>query len=221
MTASWEKQESVLAYSLHVDNTTMAWAVAFRQLIIPGRYIALTGMPFDMGRNMASMKCLEGGFDYCFSLDSDVICPPDTILRLMKHKLPIVSGMYCRRSPPHGVPVMMKLSEQGGQWITQFPHNSLVEVDVCGAGCLLVHRSVLEKMKPQNPTTGAHWWEWRVGHPPQPGRPPLSEDYTFQVAAKQQLGVKTFVDTSIKCYHVGLAKASFGKFEPLDGFLQI
>lgn len=217
MAGAWEKQETVLCGTLHTDNTTMAWAYGFRQLMIPGRAMAVAGMPFDHARNFLTMKCLEGGFSYLFFLDSDVIPPPDAIIRLMRHKKPVISGLYCRRSPPHGVPVMMK---PVGNWITQLPpKGQLVEADVVGAGCLLIHRSVLEQMKPQNAAEGKHWWHWRVDCPPRENYPPLSEDFTWCVEIKRQLGIPILIDPEVKCRHIGLFAATYGEASPLEGML--
>lgn len=146
----------------------------------------------------------------CFMLDSDVIPPPDTILRLLKHDKPVISGVYCRRSPPHGVPVMIK----NGNWVTQFPTNSVIEVDFVGAGCLLIRRDVLEKLPPIMP--GRHWFSWQVdlkGVVP-PGEN-VSEDFAFNIQCRKKLGIPTLVDTSIQCLHVGLAEASYGKLLPV------
>jgi len=158
------------------------------------------------------MRALECGATHILMLDSDVIPPHDAVLRLLAHKLPIVSGMYCRRSPPHGVPVMIK----DGKWITDFKPGSLIEVDVVGAGCLLISCDVLRALPPQRPECGAHWFDWRVDM--QGILPPgecLSEDFTFNTHCRKH-GYKTYVDTSILCRHVGTAQATYGKFEPLE-----
>src|SRR5579885_3535544 len=117
MPPSWEIKQNrkVLLYSIHVEETTMKWSAAFKRLIIPGDFFFVpSGMPFDHARNTAVHRFLNSPYEYLFSLDSDVCAPPDTILRLLSYDLPIVSGMYCRRSPPHAVPVMIK----NGQWVT-------------------------------------------------------------------------------------------------------
>jgi glycosyltransferase involved in cell wall biosynthesis len=191
----------------------MKWAAGFRKLIIPGGYSFLSGMPFDHARNVACEQALSSGCEYIYFLDSDVIPPHDAILRLMAHKKPIVSGLYCRRSPPKGIPVMIK----DGQWITNFPQNSLIEVDLVGAGCLLIHRNLLERFPGQRP--GKRWFDWRVDMKGQPGFPDgtcLSEDFTFNRAIKEKLGISTYVDTSVICQHVGFAQAGIGTFEPAE-----
>ncbi len=47
------------------------------------------------GRNLLREYCLENGYDYFFSLEQDVICPKDSIERLLNWKKKIVSGLYC------------------------------------------------------------------------------------------------------------------------------
>ena len=213
MAGAWERTYSVLCAILHTDNTTIAWAFGLRQLQLPGTVIGLAGMPFDHARNAACMKALEIGATHLFFLDSDVIPPPDTVLRLLAHDLPIVSGVYHRRSTPHGVPVMLK----DGRWVTDAPKNSLVEVDLVGAGCLLIRRDVLEKLPPIDPDRGKHWFSWRVDAASVlPRGEALSEDFAFNLHCKRH-GFKTMVDTSIQCLHVGYAAATYGQFSPLDG----
>jgi len=120
--------------------------------------------------------------------------------------------MYCRRSPPHAVPVMIK----NGQWVTQFAPGAVVDVDLVGAGCLLVHRSVLESLPPSDPNRGKRWFDWRVDmqHLLPPGEA-MSEDFTFCLNARKH-GYKILVDTSIRCRHVGLAEADLGTFVPCN-----
>lgn len=144
----------------------------------------------------------------CFFLDDDVIVPPDAILRLMAHKKPIVSGLYYRRNNPI-CPVMLKNLPTGGrQWITEFKTPDLMEVDFVGAGCLLIHKSVLTSM-------AQPWFEWNVDKDlPQEKR--MSEDFSFCEKARQH-GHKILVDTSILCVHCGLSQAVLpGKLEPLE-----
>ncbi len=211
MPGAWEvaNNNSVLCAILHTDVTTVGWAFGLRNLQIPGSILPLAGMPYDMARNVACQEALKNGFTYVFMYDSDVIAPRDAVLRLMSHNKPIVSGLYCRRSPPAGVPVMIR----NGQWVTNFPKRSLIEVDMVGAGCLLIHRSVLEKL-PHNSRPGKPWFDWQVdmaGHVPEGEA--VSEDFRFCQRARQ-MGEKIYVDTSIVCKHVGYAEAEVGTFGP-------
>ncbi len=215
MPGSWEIRErrKVLAYTLHTDTTTVAWGFGLRNLQIPGDMIALAGMPFDHARNTAAQECLRRGYEWLFSLDSDVIPPNAAILRLLQHRLPIVSGLYHRRSPPCSVPVMM----MNGTWLVDYERGSLIEVEFVGAGCLLVHRSVVERFfqNPQRP--GYPMFDWRVNM--QGVLPPgecLSEDYTMSKYAREKFGIKTKVDTSIRRRHVDYSEYDDGSIAPLN-----
>lgn len=222
MPGAWEirSKRQVLLYSLHVDLTTIAWAYGLRNLIVPGDVMGLSGMPYDHARNQACIRCLEGGYQWLFSLDSDVVAPRDTILKLMSRGFPIISGVYCRRSPPHGLPVAIK----NGSWLNPLPPPQVMDVDLVGAGCLLIHRSVLERLPPQRPLEGKTWFDWRVDC--QGIKNPdgslrfhqgmcLSEDFTFCVHAKNH-GIPVKLDTSIMCKHIGMAQATYGDLQPLD-----
>lgn len=148
----------------------------------------------------------------CMHLDSDVIPPKDAILRLMRHNLPIVSGVYHRRSNPAGIPVMMK---PVGQWVIDYPKNALIEVDVVGAGMLLIRRDVLEDLQPVMP--GKHWFYWGVdmqGLLPQ--EKCLSEDFVFCREVNKQLGHKIMVDTSVQCLHVGYSEVTHRNMAPME-----
>lgn len=214
MAASWEIQagKQVLVVILTREMSSTAWAFGFRNLIIPGTYTGLSGMPFDHARNVGCKKVLENGFEWLFFLDDDIIAPPDTIPRLMAHKQPIVSGLYYRRNSPI-VPVMLRKKPEGTTWVTEFKVPDLIEVDYVGAGCLLIHNSVLRKLPPINQTN--HYFDWRVDRVDLPEKERISEDFAFNDHA-QKHGYKILVDTSIGCKHCGLSESKMpGTLEPL------
>lgn len=215
MAGAWEIQETVLASILHTDVTTIDWSFGLRNLILPGGFSPIAGMPYDHARNAACQQTLECGADWLFFLDSDVRPPADTVLRLMARRQPIISGVYARRSPPVGLPVMMR----NGQWVTDYEPGSIIEVDVVGAGCLLIHRSVLEKFKenPLGKERGKPWFDWRVdmGGLLPPGEA-MSEDFCFCLHARRQFGYRILVDTGVQCKHIGFSEARVGSFGPLQ-----
>ena len=216
MAGSWEliNQNRVLVCTLTRELVSTTWAINFRNLQIPGSYTFVTGMPFDHARNTGCQKLLELGWEWLFFLDDDVLCPADTIPRLMAHKLPIVSGMYYRRAEPL-VPVMLKEKEdkKGYDWITAYAQNSLVEVDLVGCGCLLIHRDLLTKYPPVS--KNCRWFEWRCDHMDLPPNERTSEDFTYMRYIREK-GEKIFVDTSIVCRHVGLSESLNGVLKPLE-----
>jgi hypothetical protein len=188
----------------------MAWAIGLRQIQGVYLFVPYAGMPYDHARNAACHNFLTSPAQHLLFLDSDVIPPPDVVFRLRAHNVPIVSGVYCRRSPPHAIPVM----QRNGQWLTSIPDRGLIDVSVVGAGCMLLSRQFLEQIPQQRP--GKRWFDWRVdmqGLMPQ--QECMSEDFTFcNWARKHNIPVK--VDCSVRCKHVGMAEADYNRFEPLQ-----
>lgn len=218
MPGSWELKEANLVCTviLHVETVTFHWALGLRRLQIPGpEPRGVAGLPFDHARNVGAQWCLDSGAEYLLFIDSDVIPPADAVHRLLRWNKPIISGMYCRRSPPHMLPVMMR----DGNWVTDLPadpRNPLVEVELVGAGLLLIHRSVLEAVRKLEHRPGKTWFDWRSDlNGLVPAGEATSEDYTFCRTVRRQLGIPILVDTSIRCLHVGYAEADFGTFLPL------
>jgi hypothetical protein len=72
---------------------------------------------------------------------------------------------------------------------------SLIKIGGCGAGCMLVHREVLEKMGPP-------WFSFERG---------CSEDYFFSLKA-QEAGYDIYADLSVQCGHITLASISYKTF---------
>jgi hypothetical protein len=217
MSGAWEREQpTVLLAILTREIVTTKWALGLRNLALPGSsgIVVKTGAPFDVARNAACADALGAGFQSVLFLDDDVIPPGDVYSRLARHNQDIVSGLYYRRHDPI-CPVAMTLDPQGqAQWVTSWtPPNSLLEVDLVGAGCLLIHRRVLER-------TPRPWFEWEIGKgdpstQKDRGRGAMSEDFAFCMNAKRA-GFKVHLDTSIRCDHVGLGQSggADGNFKP-------
>ena len=88
---------------------------------------------------------------WVFFLDDDVIPIPMTLPMLLKHNLPVVSGLYFNRSFPHAPQMYTAATEpelKGRYWpIFDWEDGALLEADIVGAGCLLVRRDVLDDMR--------------------------------------------------------------------------
>lgn len=212
---AWERgSPSVLLAILTREIVTTKWAFGLRNLALPpmSGVAFKTGAPFDVARNSACSDVLANGFQWLLFLDDDVIPPPDVFARLAQHNVDIVSGLYYRRQEPI-CPVAMLRDDKGqSQWVTSWnPPDSRIEVDLVGAGCLLLHRRVLERMPPP-------WFVWEIGKEdldPKENRQKMSEDFAFCIRAKAA-GFKIYLDTSIRCDHVGLGQssASDGSYKP-------
>jgi len=213
---AWEiGSPQVLVAILTREQVTTKWAQGLRELQLPPQsaIIFLAGMPFDHARNSACQQVLQSGFTWLFFLDDDVIPPPNVIPTLMSRGKDIISGLYYRRADPI-MPVMLADTKPKPSFITNFQPGSIVEADMVGAGCLLIHRRVLERVP-------APKFEWLIDYDgvhtdrniPEDTR--CSEDFAFCRKAKK-LGFSVSVDTSMQCIHCGLSASAFpGSFSPL------
>jgi GT2 family glycosyltransferase len=144
--------------------------------------------------------------DWLFWVDTDMTFDPDVVDRLVKsahpEKRPIVGalcfslkdGMRLRPTvyalrPDDKVGVIYNyppdelFSQVGGQPI------------LTGTGCVLMHRSVLEKMRAANFSPAYPWFQETAI-----GGLPVGEDISFMVRA-MSLGIPVHVDSSIKVGH--------------------
>jgi GT2 family glycosyltransferase len=211
MPGAWELgTPSVLVCILTRGTVPVQWAAGYRRLQIPsgGKEIFLAGMPFDHARNVGCESVIANHYKWLFFLDDDVIPPDNVIEHLASKNLDIVSGLYHRRHP--GLePVMLRNVEGGRQYITDYQPGQMVEADYVGAGCLLIHRRVLEKIE-------YPWFDWRCDRKDLKEPQRISEDYAFCDKARAN-GFKIVVDTSVQCLHAGLGAAEAGgKFSPLS-----
>jgi len=228
MPHSWEivraRQESCLI-SIVVPpfGVSVEWALSFTNMDKPPIWdvMRLSGLPFGEARTQAAIQCLNGGYQWLFQIDADILAPKDTIPRLISHRLPIVSGLYYQRFPTwtgiSGEYLPCMFNEVAGadgkttkQPITDYRPGSLVEVAYVPAGCLLEHRSVFERMLQAGIKRFFEWTLTADSEPPGSGR---SEDFEHCARARA-LGFKCIVDTSIVCIHETQAKVTTKGLEP-------
>jgi len=90
---------------------------------------------------------LKSDFDYAFWIDSDMKFPIDAPIRLLKRGVPLVGANYRRRRFPNpGFTGMMGTPGQFTELVTDDNSPEMQEVDVLPHGCVMVHRSVYEKV---------------------------------------------------------------------------
>jgi glycosyltransferase involved in cell wall biosynthesis len=171
-----------------------AFAVALRLLNIPFdqiQVLQVSGADVDYARNLLVEKALG---DYIFFLDDDTLPPINAITKLKECNQDIVSGLYFSKQEPHFPQIFYKNKEKNELYDTigDYQKDQLIEVDACGAGCLLIKKEVFKKIKqpyfnyiPSGEKTN------RKG-----------EDYYFCEQAKKA-GYKIYCDTSIICGHLG------------------
>lgn len=114
-------------------------------------------------RNIIRNKAMEGGYDYFFSLEQDVIPEKDILERLLNHNKKIISSYYGKH-----VRVILKDNETGELkkavieialiWIKdgaglrranpeEVLGKGLMKVGGFGIGCVLISKDVFEKIK--------------------------------------------------------------------------
>jgi hypothetical protein len=146
------------------------------------------------------------GTDWLLWVDSDIIVTPqvfkmiwDTADKITK---PVVSGLYFvsnenEQTLMEPLPAMYK--ETGDEFLTQpihpFPQNQVIPVDITGFGLVLMHKSVIPKVK-----------EIAQGHSvfgekQNPGKKFVSEDVAFCRYLKKA-GIQIYVHTGAMVQHM-------------------
>jgi len=225
---SWEinqaqQQSCLIAIVVSPFGVSIDWALSFSYMEKPPIWdvMRISGLPWGEARTQGAYQCLNGGYQWLFFLDADILTPKDTIPRLMSYRLPIVSGLYHQRFPTWTgieaayLPVMFNevVGTDGvvtKQPITEFKPGSLVEAAYVPAGCLLIHRSVLERFIANGIKRIFEWTLHQAAEPPGTGR---SEGFEFCARARA-LGYKCMVDCSIDCTHETNAQVTAKGLQP-------
>ena len=161
----------------------------------------LCGTNVSRGRNQLVEAFLKTPIPWLWMLDSDMTFDPDCLDRLMATahpvRRPIVGGLcYGVSHDGKPWPTLYRITGEGEVLrIEQPPSSGLIDVDATGAACLLVHRSVFEKIATEYPPPYP-WFAESIAF----GKP-WSEDITFCVRARAA-GFPTVVDCDVKLGHM-------------------
>ncbi|MCK9587823.1 MAG: hypothetical protein M0Q93_00505 [Terrimicrobiaceae bacterium] len=174
-------------------------------------------------RNRLAMKFLATESNWLLFIDDDMIPPigrpgflkemarlPDTypadpmglhvVHRLMGHGKELVGATYFARHPNGRA---INSLWQDANYLAQAVRfqDSLFPCDWVGTGCMLIHRTVFEKMMTKFPELRPANSElpWNFFQPLQDGR---GEDIAFCARARE-CGVQPFVDAKLHAIHVG------------------
>jgi hypothetical protein len=108
----------------------------------------------DDVRNRIADHAITNKFDAVLFVDSDMKLPRETLTRLISQDKDIVSGLYVKKND--GEKIIELFVKKEGKTIdnaglrnateADFHGRSLVEVEACGFGCILVRTHVLEKI---------------------------------------------------------------------------
>ena len=152
------------------------------------------GYNIDQIRNLIADWTIKG-YDYLFSVDSDIVFPKDTLKKLLQHDKDVVSGLYIQRKPGEHILEVYEANSIGG--VSNIPYakikdRGLVEIQGCGFGCALIKSKVFKDI-------GYPQFEY---HSALNHNNTISEDVDFCRKALAK-GFRIYTDTSIKCRHIG------------------
>lgn len=147
--------------------------------------------------------------DWLLMIDTDEMLSKDGFKKLIAaadaKTRPIVSGLVfgaweTGQIYPEPIPCIFQVGENGGGMypVHEYPIDQVIEIDAAGTGCLLVHRSILERFRAEaNEHQGQHWGffqdmplngEW------------IGEDLLFSLRAKS-FGYKIHAHTGVILPH--------------------
>ena len=206
-----------ITYSWHHSMIELiGWDLANHSRVIRGGYIAIRAGTDGMtlARNKAIMDFLaEKSAEWLFWIDTDMGFPADAVDRLLEAADPIdrpMVGALCFAQEEHtddglggfrcrAIPTVYDWTKVGDQmgfavrW--QYPIDTLTRVDATGSACVLIHRSVFERVEAKY---GRSWYD-RV--PNTTTGQVLGEDLAFCLRAGT-LQIPMYVHTGVKATHL-------------------
>lgn len=164
----------------------------------PTVYFLPNSLIYD-SRNLISLYAIENDFDNVMWLDSDIMFPPDTLLRLQAHNVDIVSGLYVMRKTPVEPVLYQEIREptRNERGVLEkniipyrdYPRDSYFPVAGCGFGCVLTSTQLLHDV----------WNKFGPAFTPYPW---AGEDISFCYRVNQ-LGYQIYCDSTVSCGHIG------------------
>ena len=138
-------------------------------------------------------QAIQSKSEWVLWLDSDMMFPSTTLLRLLAHNENIVACNYMKRSHPFKSVTFLDTSDWES-WVPLQSQDELLTVEATGMGCLLMRTSLFQNLnKPYfeytyQPTTK----DW------------LGEDFTL-FKKLRELGFQLKIDTNLsnEIYHIG------------------
>jgi hypothetical protein len=158
--------------------------------------IPIVGSSIVMGRTQLVRSFLEGEAEWLFMIDSYMTFEPDTLERLLEPDKPIIGGLCFGIREGQVFPTLFVEREGETYNALDWPEDTVTKVDATGAACLLVHRSVFEKMATEYPMP-VPWFADEI----LPSGLLRGEDITFCHRARG-LGFPIYVHTGVKVGHV-------------------
>lgn len=196
------KKDSIcIAVPSAVGMTHMAWSWALKHLAPPVPWCLhyVVGLPVDQARNKLVELARSDDVTHLFFLDSDVLMPPDGLVRLYSHYhregLSLIAGQYgfrnategrsngllIRSAREDGRPVYVSVGDEVAAQNGLYTHPMLAT----GLGCCLISMDVFE----------------HVGEPYFRHQGDVGEDLDFFERAREA-GFPLYIDRGVRCAHI-------------------
>lgn len=219
-----ERTDSVVVAYLHRDELSSAFHHSLlntftfdmmeghKHIWNGGGHIGMfSGANITRARNAVVRRFLdETDAEWLWNVDADMTWQPDALEQLLHNadpvERPIVGGLCFGQKAPNEdaslgmapFPTLFFMNDKGETFMSwEYPENQLFEVDATGAAFMLMHRSILEKMREKyeearHPFT---WYAEEIAN----GKH-YSEDIVFCLRAKT-VGAPILVHTGVKVGH--------------------
>lgn len=213
-------EPSVMVAWVHSEMVAHSWFTSLMTAVMTtpeiGPYVAMRygtdGLP--AARTRVAEQFLTSGVDWLWVVDTDMGFAPDALSRLLASADPVerpIVGALCfanRETHTDGfggyrcsaVPTLYQWAQRGDGTsgfapIYDYPRDALVQVAGTGSACIVIHRSVFEKVAAK---FGPVWYQ-RLTNPSDGSL--LGEDLSF-CARVVECGLPIFVNTAVKTTHL-------------------
>lgn len=177
------------------------------------RYLRPRHSYHTVARNEIS-KEFQG--EWLLMLDTDHSFEPDLLARLLHvmrtYQADVVSGLYLHKHHPCNPALWHYQEGKGFAPLVAWPKGEVMEVDCAGAGCLLIHRRVFDRIYGE------------LGEDPfstvefDRGGGVTGEDFAF-FKRLRKLGIKACCPTYIECNHLKMVPLEYDKHFQEEGLI--
>lgn len=222
VTAAYVHNGTEVAYSWHMSLTKLLmWDSHHKQRVVRGGFATTKGGTDGLcqARNRIVRDWLSGSDSpWLWWIDTDMGFNPDTIDQLLEVADPVdrpVVGGLCfayRYDVSDGMngflpsvwPVLMDWSETPGNVgfmpRLNYPRDTVTPAAGTGSACILVHRSVFQRLREKHDDPSWSRWYSRLPSPNDPGAD-LAEDLSFCYRLREA-GIPLHVHTGVKTTHM-------------------
>ena len=140
--------------NVSVETFTSIYNLIFPQEIEKHELFFAKGYGAAQSRNIIAKYAIQNEYDYILYVDSDIVLPPDALIKLLEQNTDITTGWYTCVFPDgsknHS---WVKFDEETKQYICKFEEygnpdpNAVMDVDACGFGCVLVKTNIFRQLQ--------------------------------------------------------------------------